>query len=179
MRLIKKIITKDVTIATVIILIGLIVGFRIGNIESGSSMNLHDMDISFAGGFVYIFLKNLFTCAIIILGLGWISLPIVFQQGVNLGFMFGLVFSYTNDKNTILLALPHCLLEIPVIIIAAALSMKLLRFIKTTKHNSFKESFFIFYKQNKKLIISVPVLLVISAIIESFITGYIFHIIGG
>ena len=62
MRLIKKIITKDVTIATVIILIGLIVGFRIGNIESGSSMNLHDMDISFAGGFVYIFLKNLFTC---------------------------------------------------------------------------------------------------------------------
>lgn len=166
---------KKLLISTIVIFTGLVIGYYIGNINTSIELGTQSIDGYFNANFWYIFLKNLLTCIIIIVGAGIISLPIVFQQGINLGFILGIAISYTQSIEVVLLALPHCLFEIPAIIISSTVGMKVwtLYSLILTEGNFFKKNYN-FFKENIIFLELILILLLIAAIVESYITGYIF-----
>lgn len=125
--------------------------------------------------FFFVFFNNMAVCLFLMAGSGIITIPLIMYQGFQLGVMFGiwLCLGYGID-DYLLLTVPHCIFEIPALIVASAVGLSggslLLRYYKGEKIE-----FGSLIKKNLRWIISVPVLLFIAAIIESAFTGLFFN----
>lgn len=123
----------------------------------------------------YLILNNLFMCLLFAVGSGIITTPLLLYQGAILGTQFGMWIRLGFSKYTyILLMLPHGIVELPGMIISGAIGFKLLTYIRRylkDRENIKKSEVLILVKYFFVCIL----LIVIGAVIEKYITPYIFE----
>jgi stage II sporulation protein M len=168
----KEILWKKIAIATALLGAGIFFGLYIGTIPPPESIVQNSLDLS--SNFLLIFLRNLITCLIIIGGSGIITVPVVLLQGGFIGFISALMASSTQSTRYLLLLIPHGIIEIPALIISAALGLKMF---KTAKEfiNGHRSAIRCYCDENRVWLILVPILLLIAAMVESYVTPQIFN----
>ena len=133
------------------------------------------LSITESPNFLKLIYRNGSVCLFLILGMGIVTIPLGFYQGLQLGVMLALwIDSGNNIGSYALLTVPHCIFELPALFISIALGLKffwlLVQYYQHKKINLkqilFEVRFWIF---------SVPVLLIIAALIESFVTGWLYN----
>lgn len=117
------------------------------------------------------------VCLFLIFGVGIVTIPLGFYQGLQLGAMFALwVTSGSNIFYFVLLTLPHCLFELPALIISIGIGLKFCSLlIKYYRHEQINVKCSI--KKIKWWLISIPILLLIAGFVESYFTGWLFNTI--
>lgn len=166
-------IKKAIIISALILALGIAFGNFIGTFDIDGPIKITTKHIYYANP-IYIFFTNIFTCLLIFLGLGVISLPLTFIQGVNLGFSYSILYSFTQNNWIWLLALPHCLFEVPAIILSCSLGIVLLTLFKRKSHMSKMVCLSFFLRKHRSKMLSVVLLLLLAAFIECYLTGRIF-----
>lgn len=163
---------KDISIASAIFLVSLLVGVLVGQWIVISQPTNGFEAVNIKVDYFYIFAKNLSTCMIFALGCGVITVPLLIVQSGAIGIQAGLWLGLNNPLDKLLvLLLPHGIIEIPAIIISGALGIKLGKII--ISHLRTGASIKTQVKQLKRYYIAVFISLVIAAAIECYITPYI------
>lgn len=179
---------RNIKIATTIFFASLVAGYFFVDINSGFINNLlnqfagivekiQESDNALYISF-FIFINNLKAALLmIILGLFFGVFPILALaiNGMLIGFVLKLIA--INSGNLLMFfifgILPHGIFEIPAIIIAAALGMKLGFSIFSLGRKNRKWSINGILKQALITILGVTLILFIAAIIEGTVTGYL------
>ncbi len=160
---------KQLFIATIIFIVSFILGFMFFN-GAFSIENTEIMEVTSPNFFAILF-NNCCVCIFLIFGVGIITVPLGAYQGLQLGAMLSIWLDSGNSiTGYALLTLPHCIFEIPALLISIALGLYSGKLLLDYYHNRkvcLKSSMF----QVRKWLISVPCLLIIAALIETFITG--------
>ena len=125
--------------------------------------------------FFAILFNNCCVCIFLILGVGIITVPLGAYQGLQLGAMLSIwLDSGSALEGYALLTLPHCVFEIPALLISIALGLYSGKILLDYYHNKkidLKKSII----KVRNWLISVPLLLIIAALIETFITGNLYN----
>lgn len=153
--------------------------FGLGAMFTGS-LKADSMEDLYKGeSFFSLFFNNLLHCIVCAFGCGILSLPmLMFDAGV-IG-VTGATFKFFGGSFSqyILLLLPHCIFEIPALLISCACGLKLFsllrKYIAGEKDSTKQE----IIKILKSLII-VGILVLIAAVVEAFITPKIAAHFGG
>ena len=164
---------KQLFIATIIFIISFVLGFLFlnGVFELGEPEILEVTKPNF---FAILF-NNCCVCIFLVLGVGIITVPLGAYQGLQLGAMLSI---WLDSRNTLegyaLLTLPHCIFEIPALLISIALGLYSGKILLDYYHNKkiqLKNSII----KVRKWLISIPLLLIIAALVETFITGNLYN----
>ena len=170
---------KSIIIAVCVFVFGYAVGFII---FKRLDFGLEGLD---GGSYTAIESPNFFdllytngsVCLFLILGSGIVTIPLGIYQGLQLGAMLALWLDCGYSVGGyLMLTLPHCIFEIPALILSIALGLKILSLlIKLYRREevSFRKTI----KNLKWYMAAVPSLLIIAAVIESFFTGWVYNII--
>ncbi|WP_186433765.1 stage II sporulation protein M [Staphylococcus chromogenes] len=139
-----------------------------GVLLSQPSSKTVDYDLNFLD----IFMKNLLVCVILIIGffsLGIISLILLSINSGIFGAIFRQYYDDTSFNQFILSILPHGIFEVPALLISAAIGMSswlyIFQYIFNQRISIKKDSRFFC-----KVISFVVILLLIGALIETFVT---------
>lgn len=167
---------RNLIISTTIFFISLFCTFFII-----SSLNLKiesyngALEAMIPGNIFKIFINNLGVCILMIVGSGIVTLPLLSIQGIQLGGLMGLWVSLGNSIFTyLILTIPHCIFEIPALLISSALGIKLFNILKNYYYkNEISSKNFIL--ENKKSLLSIVILLVLAAVIECTLTVSLFN----
>lgn len=164
---------KQLFIATIIFILSFILGFLFTK-----GVFLFDepemMEVTKPNFFAILF-NNCCVCIFLILGVGIITVPLGAYQGLQLGAMLSVwLDSGSTLEGYALLTLPHCIFEIPALLIAIALGMYSGKMLLDYYHNK-KIHLKTTVIKVRKWLISIPLLLIIAALIETFITGNLYN----
>lgn len=164
---------KRLFIATVIFVVSFIIGFLLFKNMFWFD-DLEKVEIV-TPNFWKIFINNSCVCIFLIIGIGVITVPLGAYQGFQLGAMLSIWLNAGNPiTGYILLTIPHCIFEIPALVISIALGLysgsELLVFYKNKSVN-LKE----YIREIKKWLFVIIVLLIVAAIVETFITGNVYN----
>ena len=164
---------KQLFIATIIFVLSFILGFLflkgVFLFDEPEIMEVTKPD------FFAILFNNCCVCIFLILGVGIITVPLGAYQGLQLGAMLSIwLDSGSTLEGYALLTLPHCIFEIPALLIAIALGLYSGKILLDYYHNKkiqLKNSII----KVRKWLISIPFLLIFAALIETFITGNLYN----
>lgn len=153
--------------------------FGLGALFTGS-LKADSMEDLYKGeNFFSLFFNNLLHCVVCAFGCGILSLPMLMFDAGSIG-VIGAAFKVFGGSFSqyILLLLPHCIFEIPALLISCACGLKLFsllrKYISGQKDDAKQE----IIKILKSLII-VGILVLIAALVEAFITPKIAARFGG
>lgn len=153
--------------------------FGIGSFFTGSLKAQSMEDLYKGENFFSLFFNNFLHCLICAFGFGILSLPMLIFDAGTIG-VTGVAFKVFGGSFSqyILLLLPHCIFEIPALLISCACGLKLFTILRAYiagKKDNAKEELI---KIAKSLII-VGILVLIAAVVEAFITPKIAAHFGG
>ncbi|MBR0414908.1 MAG: stage II sporulation protein M [Clostridia bacterium] len=139
-----------------------------GSLEAGSMEDLYQGESFFS-----LFFNNLLHCVICAAGFGILSVPMLMFDAGSIG-VTGVAFKFFGGRFTQYLALllPHCIFEIPALLIACACGLKLFTILRAYiagKKDGYKEDITNILKSG----IIIFVLVLIAALVEAFLTPVI------
>ncbi len=153
--------------------------FGIGALFSGG-IEATDINGLYSGENAFmLFLNNFAHCLICVIGCGILSVPMVIIDGASIG-IAGVAFKLFGGKFSqyFLMLLPHCIFEIPALLIACAGGLRLFsllrKYISGDKSDCKQEIIKIL-----KSGIIILILTVLAAVTEAYITPVIAKSLGG
>lgn len=153
--------------------------FGLGALFTGS-LKADSMEDLYKGeSFFSLFLNNVLHCIVCAFGCGILSIPMLIFDAGSIG-VIGAAFKLFGGSFSqyLLLLLPHCIFEIPALLISCACGLKLFsllrKYISGEKDSAKQEIIKIL-----KTLIIVGVLVLIAAVVEAFITPKIAAHFGG
>lgn len=139
-----------------------------GSLESGSMEDLYKGESFFS-----LFFNNLLHCVICAAGFGILSVPMLIFDAGSIG-VTGVAFRFFGGSfpQYLALLLPHCIFEIPALLISCACGLKLFTVLRSYiggKKEGYKEDLMNILKSG----IIIVALVLIAAIVEAFLTPVI------
>ena len=147
--------------------------FGLGSLFSGS-LEVSSMEDLYQGeSFLKLFFNNLLHCLVCAAGFGILSVPMLIFDAASIG-VTGVAFRlFGGSFNQYLaLLLPHCIFEIPALLISCACGLKLFTILRGYiggKKDGLKQEI----QDISKSLIIVFVLVLIAALVEAFLTPII------
>lgn len=164
---------KQLFIATIIFMLSFILGFLF--LKGVFLFDEPEIMEVIEPNFFAILFNNCCVCIFLILGVGIITVPLGAYQGLQLGAMLSIwLDSGSTLEGYALLTLPHCIFEFPALLISIALGLYSGKILLDYYHNKkiqLKNSII----KVRKWLISIPLLLIIAALVETFITGNLYN----
>ena len=147
--------------------------FGIGSLFSGSLESGSMEDLSRGESFLALFGNNRLHCLVCAAGFGILSIPMLLFDAGSIG-VTGVAFRFFGGRFSQYLALllPHCIFEIPALLISCACGLRLftvLRAYIAGKKEGTREAL----TEIAKSLIIVAVLVLIAALVEAFLTPVI------
>ena len=147
--------------------------FGIGSWFTGSAEAESMEDLYRGESFIKLFANNLLHCAVCAAGFGILSVPMLLFDAGSIG-VTGVLFRLFGGSFSQYLALllPHCIFEIPALLISCACGLKLFTILKAYiggKKEGYKEEI----KNILKSGIIIAALVLIAALVEAFLTPVI------
>ena len=165
---------KYLIIATVIFAVSWAVFyFGLGSVFSGS-LEAGSMEDLYQGeSFFKLFFNNLLHCLVCAAGFGILSVPMLIFDAASIG-VTGVAFRFFGGSfgQYLALLLPHCIFEIPALLISCACGLKLFTVLRSYiggKKDGYKEDI----RDILKSLIIVFILVLIAALVEAFLTPVI------
>lgn len=145
-----------------------------GSLESGDMSSLYKGE-----NFFSIFFTNLLHCLICVGGCAILSVPMLIFDAGSIG-VTGVAFKFFGGKFSQYLAmlLPHCIFEIPALLIACACGIKMFSILRRYTRGE-KEGLKDQLADIGKTCIFIAILILIAALIEAFLTPTIAAHFGG
>lgn len=139
-----------------------------GSLEAGSMEELYQGE-----SFWSLFGNNLLHCLVCAAGFGILSVPMLIFDAASIG-VTGVAFKFFGGSFTQYLALllPHCIFEIPALILSCACGLKLFTVLRAYiggKKEGYKETLIDILKS----FIIVFILVLIAAVVEAYLTPVI------
>ena len=147
--------------------------FGLGSVFSGSLKAGSMEDLYQGESFFKLFFNNLLHCLVCAAGFGILSVPMLIFDAASIG-VTGVAFRFFGGSfgQYLALLLPHCIFEIPALLISCACGLKLFTVLRGYiggKKDGYKEEIWDILKS----LIIVFILVLIAAIVEAFLTPVI------
>ena len=139
-----------------------------GSLEAGSMEDLYQGESFFS-----LFFNNLLHCVVCAAGCGILSLPMLMFDAGSIG-VIGVAFKFFGGSfgKYLALLLPHCIFEIPALLISCACGLKLFTILRAYiagKKDGLKQDITNILKSG----IIIFILVLIAALVEAFLTPVI------
>ncbi|MBR2591244.1 MAG: stage II sporulation protein M [Clostridia bacterium] len=139
-----------------------------GSLEAGSMEDLYQGESFFS-----LFGNNLLHCLVCAAGFGILSVPMLIFDAASIG-ISGVAFRFFGGSfgQYLALLLPHCIFEIPALLLSCACGLKLFTILRGYiggKKEGYKEQLL----ELAKSLIIVFVLVLIAALVEAYLTPII------
>ena len=162
------------------IAVGFTCGGRIEELHLDVGISFNPLDIAVSAKFSKIFANNITYCALLVLGCGFITAPLLALQGFLLGLPLGIwILNSKPFEEYLLLTLPHAIIEIPALLLAASNGFTLLTVICSYVKCESPQIKCQHWKGFIERLFLILFLIIIAAAIESFLTLKIYKGVWG